>query len=244
MAAAYDEALAIARIDAAANQAIGEFGLTLIHALAQERDGEPVRVLTHCNAGWLATTYLGTATAPIYLANKVNIPIHVYVDETRPRNQGSALTAWELGQQNVSCEVIADNAGGLLMQQGEVDMVITGADRVAANGDVCNKIGTYLKALAARESQVPFCVAAPTSTIDPDMPDGTGIPIEERDQGEVLTTTGVDESGVITTIRTAAEGAVARNPAFDITPADLVTVLITECGLTKPAHAGDVVSSE
>ena len=244
MAAAYDEALAIARIDAAANQAIGEFGLTLIHALAQERGGEPVRVLTHCNAGWLATTYLGTATAPIYLANKVNIPIHVYVDETRPRNQGSALTAWELGQQNVSCEVIADNAGGLLMQQGEVDMVITGADRVAANGDVCNKIGTYLKALAARESQVPFCVAAPTSTIDPDMPDGSGIPIEERDQDEVLTTTGVDESGVITTIRTAAEGAVARNPAFDITPADLVTVLITECGLTKPAHAGDVVSSE
>ena len=192
-----------------------------------------------------AATAGDAATArAIYLANKVNIPIHVYVDETRPRNQGSALTAWELGQQNVSCEVIADNAGGLLMQQGEVDMVITGADRVAANGDVCNKIGTYLKALAARESQVPFCVAAPTSTIDPEMPDGSGIPIEERDQDEVLTTTGVDESGVITTIRTAAEGAVARNPAFDITPADLVTVLITECGLTKPAHAGDVVSSE
>ena len=242
--AAYEEALAIARIDAAANQLIGEYGLTLVHAMAEHRGGEPVRVLTHCNAGWLATTYLGTATAPIYLAHKLNIPIHVYVDETRPRNQGAALTAWELNQQGIACEVIADNAGGLLMQRGEVDMVITGADRVASNGDVCNKIGTYLKALAARESDVPFCVAVPTSTIDPDMPDGTSIPIEERDPDEVLTATGISDDGEVRAIRTAADGVGARNPAFDITPAALVTTLITERGLIKPEHAGDVAAAE
>jgi methylthioribose-1-phosphate isomerase len=242
--AGYEEALSIAREDAAANQLIGEYGLTLLHAMAEHRAGAPVRILTHCNAGWLATTYLGTATAPMYLAKKLNLPIHVYIDETRPRNQGAALTAWELSQQGIPCEVIADNAGGLLLQRGEVDMVITGADRVAANGDVCNKIGTYLKALAARESDVPFCVAVPTSTIDPAMPDGASIPIEERNPNEVLTATGIDDEGVVRTVRTAAEGVEGRNPAFDITPASLVTTLITERGLIKPEHAGALIPAE
>ena len=173
---------------------------------------------------------MGTATAPIYLAHREGIPVHVWVDETRPRSQGAALTAWELHREGVPCSVIADNAGGLLIQRGEVDMVITGADRVAANGDVCNKIGTYLKALAAAAAEVPFCVAVPTSTIDADMPGGDDIPIEERDDQEVLTATGLAEDGSVQTVRTAAEGVPGCNPAFDITPAELVTVLVTECG--------------
>ncbi len=241
---AYQEAAAIIREDAMANEAIGQQGMELIRQLSQAKGGQPVNILTHCNAGWLATTHLGTATAPIYLAHREGIPIHVWVDETRPRSQGAALTAWELHRGGVPCTVIADNAGGLLMQRGQVDMVITGADRVAANGDVCNKIGTYLKALAARESEVPFCVAVPTSTIDADMPDGGAIPIEEREEREVLTATGLAGDGTVQTVVTAAEGVPGCNLAFDITPAELVTVLITECGLIKPGHAGDLVVSD
>ncbi|MDG2200382.1 MAG: S-methyl-5-thioribose-1-phosphate isomerase [Phycisphaerales bacterium] len=238
---AWKEAALIIAEDKAANRAIGEYGVPLIKALAEPLGGEPVRILTHCNAGWLATTHLGTATAPIYLAHAQGIPVHVLVDETRPRSQGAALTAWELERAGVPCDVIADNAGGLLMQRGEVHMVITGADRVAANGDVCNKIGTYLKALAARESGVPFCVSVPTSTIDPAMADGFGIPIEDRGPDEVLHATGLDPEGTVRTIRTAAEGVSALNPAFDITPAGMVTTLITERGLIKPQHAGHIV---
>jgi len=239
---AWKEAAAIIAEDKAANTAIGEYGAPLIKALSESIDGEPVRILTHCNAGWLATTHLGTATAPVYLAHAQGIPVHVLVDETRPRGQGAALTAWELERAGVPCDVIADNAGGLLMQRGEVHMVITGADRVAANGDVCNKIGTYLKALAARESGVPFCVSVPTSTIDPAMPDGYGIPIEDRGPDEVLHATGIDPEGTVRTIRIAPEGVSAQNPAFDITPADMVSTLITERGLIKPEHAGRVVA--
>ncbi|MEE3001354.1 MAG: S-methyl-5-thioribose-1-phosphate isomerase [Planctomycetota bacterium] len=241
---AYEEAAAIISEDASANEAIGRHGMELIKELSQAKDGEPVNILTHCNAGWLATTHLGTATAPIYLAHRAGIPIHVWIDETRPRSQGAALTAWELVREGIPCDVIADNAGGLLMQRGQVDMVITGADRVAANGDVCNKIGTYLKALAARESEVPFCVAVPTSTIDADMPDGSCIPIEERDPLEVLTATGLCADGTVQTVQTAADGVAGCNPAFDITPAHMVTVLVTECGLIKPGHAGDLVASD
>jgi len=239
---AWKEAAAVIAEDKASNTAIGEYGVPLIKALSDSLDGEPVRILTHCNAGWLATTHLGTATAPVYLAHARGIPVHVLVDETRPRSQGAALTAWELERAGVPCEVIVDNAGGLLMQRGEVHMVITGADRVAANGDVCNKIGTYLKALAARESGVPFCVSVPTSTIDPAMPDGNGIPIEDRGPDEVLHATGIDPEGTVRTIRTAAEGVSAKNPAFDITPAAMVSTLITERGLIKPEHAGRVVA--
>lgn len=237
---AWSQAAGIIGEDVRSNQAIGEHGLELVKAMAERRAGEPVRILTHCNAGWLATTHLGTATAPMYLAHAQGIPIRVLVDETRPRSQGAALTAWELHRAGIDCDVIADNAGGLLMQRGEVDMVITGADRVAANGDVCNKIGTYLKALAAREAEIPFCVAVPTSTIDPGMPDGTGIPIEERDEDEVLCATGLGDDGVVRSVRVAAEGVSARNPAFDITPASMVTALITERGLIKPAMAGQL----
>lgn len=239
--AAWVEAASVIGEDRAANRAIGDFGMPLIKALADPLEGEPVRILTHCNAGWLATTHLGTATAPIYLAHEAGIPVHVLVDETRPRSQGAALTAWELERAGVPCDVIADNAGGLLMQHGQVHLVITGADRVAANGDVCNKIGTYLKALAARESGVPFCVAVPTSTIDAAMPDGNGIPIEDRGPEEVLHATGIDQDGTVRTIRTAAEGVSALNPAFDITPAGMVSTLITERGLIKPQHAGRIV---
>ena len=227
--------------DAEANRSIGGYGLELIRAMADRRGGEPVRILTHGNAGRLSTTHLGTATAPIYLGHREGIPIRVLVDETRPRCQGSALTAWELHREGIECDVIADNAGGLLMQQGEVDMVITGAVRVAANGDVSNHIGTYLKALAARESDVPFCVAVPTSTIDPDAPDGSRIPIEQRDADEVLHAVGRDDDGEPGRVRVAADGVSALNPAFDITPASLVTVLITERGLLKPDTAGRAV---
>ena len=235
---AYAEAAHIADEDAAGCEAIGEHGRPLIAAAAQP--GRPVRVLTHCNAGWLAAVDWGTALAPIYKAHDSGIPVHVWVDETRPRNQGAALTAWELGKHGVPHTVVSDNAGGHLMQQGQVDLVITGADRVASNGDVANKIGTYLKALAAFDNQVPFWVALPSSTVDWTLAHGSDIPIEERDPAEVASITGRAPDGEITTVRVLPDGSPAANPAFDVTPARLVTGLITErgrCPATAPGLA-------
>jgi methylthioribose-1-phosphate isomerase len=231
VSAAYARAAAICEEDVAANRAIGRYGLALIEQAAARKAGEPVNVLTHCNAGWLATVDWGTATAPIYLAQKNGIRLHVWVDETRPRNQGAALTAWELMHHGVPHAVIPDNAGGHLMQRGLVDLVITGADRVTAAGDVCNKIGTYLKALAARDNGVPFFAALPSSTIDFAMGEGSGIPIEQRDGAEVATVTGITGDGRIETVRIVPEGAAVENHAFDVTPARLVTGLITERGV-------------
>ncbi len=212
-------------------EAIGEHGLALIEAAAQVKAGERVNVLTHCNAGWLATVDWGTALAPIYKAHDAGMDVHVWVDETRPRNQGAALTAWELGRHGVPHTVIADNAGGHLMQRGEVDLAIVGTDRVTRTGDVANKIGTYLKALAAKDNDVPFWVACPSTTIDWSVADGVAeIPIEERAEAEVATVTGRTEDGRIATVRVAAPGSAAANPAFDVTPARLVSGLITERG--------------
>ncbi|MAA52806.1 MAG: S-methyl-5-thioribose-1-phosphate isomerase [Phycisphaerae bacterium] len=238
---AWAAAADIVREEAASNRSIGRYGLELIRAMADRRDGEPVRILTHGHAGRLTTTHLGTATAPIYLGHRAGIPMRVLVDESRPGCQGSALTAWELHREGIECDVLADGAGGLLMQRGDVDLVITGADRVAANGEVCNHIGTYLVALAARESEVPFCVAVPTSMIDPDAPDGSCIPIEHRDAEAVLHAVGRDDDGESRRVRVAADGVSALNPTFDITPASLVTVLITERGLLKPDTASRAV---
>jgi methylthioribose-1-phosphate isomerase len=233
VAAAYARAAAICEEDVAANAAIGRHGLKLIEQLAARKaPGEPVNVLTHCNAGWLATVDWGTATAPIYLAHRNGIPLHVWVDETRPRNQGAALTAWELGQQGVPHAVIADNVGGHLMQHAMVDLVITGADRVTTTGDVCNKIGTYLKALAARDTGVPFYVALPSSTIDFAVSHGAAIPIEQRDASEVATVTGRTADGRIEAVTIVPDGSAVANYAFDVTPGRLVTGLITERGVT------------
>jgi methylthioribose-1-phosphate isomerase len=230
--AAYARADDIAEQDITINQGIARNGLPLIEAIAARKPGEPVNVLTHCNAGWLATVDWGTATAPIYLAHDRGIPIHVWVDETRPRNQGASLTAWELGHHGVSHTVIPDNTGGHLMQHGKVDLVIVGTDRVAANGDVCNKIGTYLKALAADDNGVPFYVALPSPTIDFDLADGIGqIPIEQRGAEEVTDMTGRTRDGRIETVRIVPEGSPVANYAFDVTPARLVTGLITERGV-------------
>jgi len=212
---------------------IGEHGLRLIREIAA-RKGE-VNVLTHCNAGWLACIDYGTATAPIYAAHDVGVPIHVWVDETRPRNQGAALTAYELGEHGVRHTVVADNAGGHLMQQGLVDLVIVGADRVAANGDTANKIGTYLKALAAWDNGVPFYVALPSSTIDRDLPNGAGIPIEERSPEEVRWIDGLGPRGR-ERVLLVPDRSPARNPAFDVTPARLITALITEDGVFPPGE--------
>jgi methylthioribose-1-phosphate isomerase len=229
LAAAYDEAARIADEDAAQCQAIGRHGLPLIEAAG--RPGRPVNILTHCNAGWLATVDWGTALAPIYTAFDAGIDLHVWVDETRPRNQGASLTAWELGKHGVPHTVVADNAGGHLMQHGMVDLVIVGADRVTRTGDAANKIGTYLKALAARDNAVPFWVAMPSSTIDWTVADGVrDIPIEERPEAEVTDMTGRLPDGTIATMRIAAPGSQAANPAFDVTPARLLTGLITERG--------------
>jgi methylthioribose-1-phosphate isomerase len=233
LAGAYDEAARIADEDAAQNAAIGRHGQTLIETAAARpgRPAGPVNVLTHCNAGWLATVDWGTAIAPIYAAHNAGIPVHVWVDETRPRNQGASLTAYELGKHGVPHTVIADNAGGHLMQHGQVDLAIVGADRVTRTGDVANKIGTYLKALAAKDTGVPFWVAVPSSTIDWTLADGVAeIPIEERAAAEVATLTGRTEAGAVTTIRVIPDGSAAANPAFDVTPARLVTGLITERG--------------
>lgn len=233
-AAAYAEAARICDEDEAMNRAIGAAGLPLIREIAARKPGEPVNILMHCNPGWLATVDWGTATAPIYLAHDERLPVHVWVDETRPRNQG-ALTAFELAQHGVPHSYITDNAGGLLMQQGLVDMVILGTDRVTANGDVCNKIGTYLKALAAHAHNVPFYVALPDSTYDPATPDGASVPIEERNSAEVSTITGPDAEGVLRSI-TVTRSPV-RNPAFDITPAALVTGYVTPRGVLRGAEA-------
>jgi len=221
----------LAEKDIACNSAIGDNGLAIFRDLAQKRGGKPLRVLTHCNAGWLATVDWGTATAPIYKAQAAGIPLHVFVDETRPRNQGAFLTAFELGQQGVSHELIVDNAGGHLMQHGEVDVCIVGADRIAANGDACNKIGTYLKALAAKDNGVPFYVAAPVSTFDFKLEKGSLIPIEERAQEEVTHMSGEADNGDLMTVRIAPKTTPAKNPGFDVTPARLVTGIITEKGV-------------
>jgi methylthioribose-1-phosphate isomerase len=231
--AAYARAAEIADEDIAINQSIGRHGLALIEAVgAAKKPGEPVNVLTHCNAGWLATVDWGTATAPVYLAHDKGHAIHVWVDETRPRNQGASLTAWELGHHGVPHTVISDNTGGHLMQHGMVDLVIVGTDRTTADGDVCNKIGTYLKALAAHDNRVPFYVALPSPTIDFNVRDGIAeIPIEQRAAGEVTDMTGRTADGRIETVRIVANGSPVANYAFDVTPARLVTGLITERGV-------------
>jgi methylthioribose-1-phosphate isomerase len=238
-AAAYRRAAEICEEDVAINSAIARNGLPLIEAVAaRKKPGERVNVLTHCNAGWLAAVDLGTATAPIYLAHDNGIAIHVFADETRPRNQGASLTAWELGQHGVPHTLIADNTGGHLMQHGLVDLVIVGTDRVTANGDVCNKIGTYLKALAARDNNVPFYVALPSPTIDFSVADGVAeIPIEQRGADEVATMTGRTADGRIETVRIAPVGSPGANYGFDVTPARLVTGLITERGVIAASRA-------
>ncbi len=227
--AAWAQAEALAEGDVAVNFAIGQHGLALLQAVAARRPG-PVNVLTHCNAGWLATVDWGTATSPIYQAHAAGLPVHVWVDETRPRS--ASLTAWELGQAGVPHTLVADNAGGHLMQRGQVDLCIVGCDRVTAQGDVCNKIGTYLKALAAHDNGVPFYVAMPTSTLDMTLQDGlTQIPIEERSAREVTHLQGRNAAGEVVEVCVAPEGTAAANPAFDVTPARLVTGLITERGI-------------
>ncbi len=239
--AAWATADAIADDDVQVNHAIGTHGLALLRAISARRPG-PVRVLTHCNAGWLATVGWGTATAPLYLAHAAGLPLQVWVDETRPRNQGASLTAWELGQAGVPHTVVADNAGGHLMQHELVDIVFVGCDRVTARGDVCNKIGTYLKALAAHDNGVPFYVAMPLSTLDRSLHDGLReIEIEERSAREVTHLAGRTAAGEVVEVQVVPDGTPAANPAFDVTPARLVTGLITERGIvaaTADAIAG------
>ena len=231
VAAAFRLAGEIAEEDVAACRALGGHGAALIRA-AHERTGRTVNVLTHCNAGWLAAVDWGTALAPVYVAHEAGVPLHVWVDETRPRNQGAALTAFELGQHGVPHTIVADNAGGHLMQHGRVDLCIVGSDRTTATGDVANKIGTYLKGLAAHDNGVPFYAALPSSTIDWRLDDGlAGIPIEERGEREVTHLTGRTDGGEIVTVQVSAPGSPAANPAFDVTPARLVTGLITERGI-------------
>src|SRR6266404_6322719 len=238
-AAAYSRAGRIAEEDIAINKGIGQHGFALIEAVvARKKPGERVNVLTHCNAGWLATVDLGTATAPIYLAHDRGHAVHVWVDETRPRNQGASLTAWELGHHGVPHTVIPDNTGGHLMQHAMVDLVMVGTDRVTANGDVCNKIGTYLKALAAHDNGVPFYVALPSPTIDFSIDDGIRqIPIEQRAASEVTHLTGRTVDGRVETVRVVPEGSPVANYGFDVTPARLVTGLITERGVLKANSA-------
>jgi methylthioribose-1-phosphate isomerase len=232
--AALRRAAAIAEEDVAINQSIGRHGLRLIEGIATRKIGAPVNVLTHCNAGWLATVDWGTAMAPIYLAHDKGLGVHVFVDETRPRNQGAALTAWELGRHGVPHTVIPDNTGGHLMQHGLVDLVIVGADRVTARGDVCNKIGTYLKALAAADNNVPFYVALPSSSIDFSISDGLGeIPIEQRSADEVASVTGKTKDGRLVSVQIVPDGTPVANYGFDVTPARLVSGLITERGVIK-----------
>jgi methylthioribose-1-phosphate isomerase len=232
VAAAYARAAAIGEEDVATNRALGRHGAALIEQIAAgKKPGEPVNILTHCNAGWLAAVDVGTATAPIYTAHDAGVPVHVWVDETRPRNQGASLTAWELNHHGVPHRVIADNTGGHLMQHGLVDIAIVGADRVTVNGDVCNKIGTYLKALAAHDNGVPFYIGLPSPTIDFATLHGRDIPIEERAADEVTTMTGETADGRIETVRVVPKGSGVANYAFDVTPARLVTGLITERGV-------------
>ncbi len=236
--AAYRRAAEIADEDIELNRGIGRNGLDIIRQIAAtKKPGEPVNILTHCNAGWLATVDYGTATAPIYLAVEEGIPVHVYVDETRPRNQGAQLTAWEMAGHGVPHTLIVDNAGGHLMQRGQIDMVIVGTDRTTANGDVCNKIGTYLKALAAHDNGVPFYVGLPSPTIDWTVSDGLKeIPIEERSGDEVSLVWGKDAEGKVVQVRVSPDATNAANPAFDVTPARLVTGLITERGVAEASR--------
>lgn len=236
---AYFEAAAICDEDAAANESLGEHGSILIEEIWTEKGEQgAVNILTHCNAGWLATVDWGTALAPVFKAAQKGIPVHVWVDETRPRNQGAHLTAWELGMAGIDHHLIVDNVGGHLMQHGMVDICIVGTDRTAANGDVCNKIGTYLKALAADANGVPFYVALPGSTIDWQMESGFSIPIEERDAEEVLHIQGKMADGRIEKVLIAPEITPAANYAFDVTPAELVTGLITERGVCEASRSG------
>jgi methylthioribose-1-phosphate isomerase len=233
------EASAIADEDADHCRRIGVHAMPLISDIALRKPGHAVNILTHCNAGWLAFVDVGSATAPIYAAHDAGIPVHVWVDETRPRNQGASLTAWELGQHGVPHTLIADNAGGHLMQHGLVDMVITGADRVTRNGDVANKIGTYLKALAAHDNSIPMYVALPSSTFDFGLRDGVNnIPIEERDGAELRYVTGATEHGAIASVRICPQATPARNWGFDVTPARLITQLICERGICDATEAG------
>ena len=241
--AAAEEAGRIAEEDVAMCAAIGEHGLALLRRLAEargaERQGQPLNVLTHCNAGWLATVDWGTALAPLYKAHRAGLSVHVWVDETRPRNQGASLTAFELGREGVPHTVIVDNAGGHLMQHGQVDAVIVGTDRTTRRGDVCNKIGTYLKALAAQDTGVPFYVALPGSTIDWTLRDGVAeVPIEARSDREVTHIVGCPDGGEPREVRLVPQGSGGFNPAFDVTPARLVTALITERGVAAASEAG------
>lgn len=238
-ALAYAEAGRIAEEDVACCAAIGDHGAALIRAAAEKNPGRPVNILTHCNAGWLATVDWGTALAPIYKAARAGVPVHVWVDETRPRNQGASLTAFELLSEGVPHTVIADNAGGHLMQHGLVDLAIVGTDRTTRTGDVCNKIGTYLKALAAHDNGVPFYVALPSSTIDWGLSDGVSeIPIEERSAREVTHISGRTTDGGVAEVQVTPEGSPARNWAFDVTPARFVTGLVTERGVCAASECG------
>jgi len=240
VAAAYAEAEIICEEDVRVNEAIGAHGLKLIREIWERKGFKgPVQILTHCNAGWLATVDWGTALAPVYKAYQSGIPVHVWVDETRPRSQGAGLTAWELAAQGIDHHLIVDNAGGHLMQHGRVDLCLVGTDRTTATGDVCNKIGTYLKALAAWDNNVPFYVALPGSTIDWNIDQGVReIPIEERSQDEVLRVYGKTKAGVVEWVRIAPEATPAFNPAFDVTPARFVTGLITERGICLAGREG------
>jgi methylthioribose-1-phosphate isomerase len=239
-ARAYVEAAAIADEDVAACKAIGEHGAGLLRSIAGRRgDGQPVSVLTHCNAGWLACVDWGTALAPVYAAHDAGLPVHVYVDETRPRGQGAQLTAFELGAHGVPHTVIVDNAGGHLMQHGEVDVCFVGSDRTTATGDVANKIGTYLKALAAQDNGVPFYAALPSSTIDWSLDDGVAqIPIEERGAREVTHVRGRAADGALVEVQVVTPGSTVGNPGFDVTPARLVTGIVTERGVAAASRAG------
>ncbi len=240
---AREEAERICDEDADTNRQLGEHGVRLLRDLHQQH-ARPINILTHCNAGWLATVDWGTISAPIYLAHAAGIDVHVWVDETRPRNQGAHLTAWELAGAGIPHTLIVDNAGGHLMQQGLVDICIIGTDRTTRNGDVCNKIGTYLKALAAYDNQVPFYIALPSSTIDWELADGMQIPIEQRDPTEVtqvqgwLSDTAHAEGGTLAEVRITPAQTEAANPAFDVTPARLVTGLITERGVCAASPEG------
>ena len=243
-AMAFSQADKIAELDVITNQSIGAHGLELIENIALEKQpGESVNILTHCNAGWLATVDWGTATAPIYMAHNAGISVHVWVDETRPRNQGASLTAWELGHHGVPHSLIVDNLGGHLMQQGMVDLCLVGSDRTTRSGDVCNKVGTYLKALAAKDNAVPFYVCLPSTTIDWDISNGAQeVPIEQRDEAEVSQVMGKLPNGEIGHVKIAPDGTKVANYAFDVTPARLITGLITETAIVDPS-AGNLAGT-